>query len=568
MADFFFSKQLQVYLLCKRKLHHPRSDSAEGVNGRIGDYRSEVARRYTNQILRFNKNFGKHTINGLLMYEFNDYWAKVLDVYGTGMASGIEVLDATAIPEKAKGSINEWAVQSYIFNANYAYDGKYLAQVSFRRDDASNFGSNNKYGNFFSISAGWSINREKWFNFDFVDNLKLRASYGSVGNRPTSLYPQYDLYSASSSYSYDGVPGVLISQIGNKDLTWEKTFTTGVGLDLSMWQNRFRFNFDWYVENTDNILYQVPVSGLTGVTSRWRNIGKMKNTGIELSVGGDIIRTKDWQWSVDANMGHNSNKLKDLFKTINADGTYSTATIIIGDGSNIAGSANRLLEVGSPIDTYYMPEWAGVNPDDGAPMWYVVSKDANGNEVRTTTSRYADATYQKCGTSNPKVFGGFSTALSWKNIDFNAAFGYSLGGHIYNYSRQEYDSDGTYTDRNQMKLKKGWNRWEKPGDIATHPAAAYNNSSNSNKLSSRYIESNDFLKLRSISLGYNLKLPQYYIQNMRIFFTGENLLTFTGYSGVDPKLPPNDDTGAVMGTAGPSVYPSVRKFMFGINLTF
>ena len=157
--------------------------------------------------------------------------------------------------------------------------------------------------------------------------------------------------------------------------------------------------------------------------------------------------------------------------------------------------------------------------------------------------------------------------MKWKDIDFNAVFGYSLGGHLYNYSRQEYDSDGTYTDRNQMKLKDGWSRWEKAGDIATHPVASYNNSNNSNKMSSRYIEKNDFLKLRSISIGYNLQLPQYYIQNMRIFFTGENLLTFTGYSGVDPELPPKDD-GSVIGTTGPSVYPSVRKFMFGVNLTF
>lgn len=546
----------------------PRSSGGESVTGRISDYRYEVARRYTNQILRFNRNFGKHSFNGLFAYEFNDYWSKTLDVYGTGLIPGFEVLDATSLAEKAKGGISEWAVQSYLFNANYSYDGKYLGQVSFRRDGASNFGDNAKYGNFFSVSAGWNINREQWFNLNFVDNLKIRAAYGSVGNRPSDLYPQYDLYSVSANYSYNGTPGALISQIGNKGLTWEKTYTTGLGLDLSMWKNRFRFNFDWYIKNTDNILYKVPVSGLTGVTSIWKNIGKMKNTGIELSIGGDIIRTKDWLWSIDANLGHNSNKLRGLYQTRTADGTYNTARLIIGDGSGIAGSANRVLEVGTPIDTYWMPQWAGVNPDDGAPMWYVVTTDNNGKETRSTTSKYADATYQKCGTSNPKVFGGFTTTLTWKDLDFNAVFGYSIGGHIYNYSRQEFDSDGTYTDRNQMKLKDGWTRWEKPGDIATHPAAAYNNSNNSNKLSSRYIESNDFLKLRSLSVGYNLKLPQYFIQNMRLFFTGENLLTFTGYSGVDPELPPNQETGAVMNTTGVSIYPSVRKYMFGINLTF
>ncbi len=537
----------------------PRSNGGKSVQGRVTDYRWEAARRYTNQILRFNKNFDKHSIQALAAHEFKDYWSKTLDVNGTGLISGFEVLDVTSLAEKAKGGITEWAVDSYFFRGNYSYDNKYLVEASLRRDGASNFGDNAKWGNFFSISAGWNINREEWFKWDFVNNLKLRASYGTVGNRPDSLYPQYDLYSVSSSYSYDGVPGALISQIGNKDLTWEETKTIGIGLDLSMWQDRFRFTFDWYSKNTDNILYAVPISGLTGVTRLYKNVGKMQNQGFEVSIGGDIIRTKNWLWSIDANLGHNSNKLKDLFQTRAADGTYSTARMIISDNSGIAGSAQRVLEVGSPVDTYWMPEWAGVNPENGAPQWY----DKNGEK----TSKYADAAYRKCGTSNPKIFGGFSTVLKWKDIDFNAVFGYSLGGHLYNYSRQEYDSDGTYTDRNQMKLKDGWSRWEKAGDIATHPVASYNNSNNSNKMSSRYIEKNDFLKLRSISIGYNLQLPQYYIQNMRIFFTGENLLTFTGYSGVDPELPPKDD-GSVIGTTGPSVYPSVRKFMFGVNLTF
>ncbi len=172
----------------------------------------------------------------------------------------------------------------------------------------------------------------------------------------------------------------------------------------------------------------------------------------------------------------------------------------------------------------------------------------------------------KCGSSSPDIFGGFSTVLRWKDIDLNAVFGYSVGGQIYNYSRQEYDSDGAYNDRNQMKLQKGWNRWEKPGDIATHPVASYSNTSKSNSSSSRYLEKNDYLKLRSLSIGYNLKLPQYYINNMRIFFTGENLFCVTNYSGVDPEIPASD--GSVIGTALPSVYPTVRKFMFGLNLTF
>lgn len=545
----------------------PRSNGGESVNGRITDYRSEYTRNYTNQILRFDKNFGKHDVNGLIAYEYNDYRGETLDAYGTGFIPGFEVLDVVSKPERTRGGISEWAVQSVLFNANYAFDSKYLAQVSFRRDGASNFGDNAKYGNFFSISGGWNIEKESWFNIDAFDALKLRASYGSVGNRPSSLYPQYDLYAVSSGASYNENPGALISQIGNNDLTWEKTFTTGVGLDAQAFDNRLRFTFDYYEKNTDNILYNVPVSGLTGVTSIWQNIGEMENKGIELSIGGDIISNQDLVWSVDLNLGHNANELTQLYETKDASGNYLVRPIIISDGLGIAGSAQRMLEPGRPIDTYYLKEWAGVNPENGLPTWYVVERDDDGNELsRNTTSNYSEATFEKTGKVSPDIFGGFSTNLNYKQFDLNAMFGYAIGGKIYNYSRQEYDSDGTYTDRNQMKLRPEWSRWEQPGDIATHPIARYNNQDKGNLTSTRYLEENDFLKLRSLSLGYNLDLTDLNIQNLRISLTGENLFVITDYSGVDPELPASN--GAVMGSTGPAVYPSTRRFMLGLNLTF
>lgn len=546
----------------------PRSNAGESVNGRITDYRSEYTRRYTNQILRFNHNWDLHHVNGLVAYEFNDYKGETLDAYGTGFIPGFEVLDVVATPERTRGGISEWAVQSVLFNANYAYDSKYMGQVSFRRDGASNFGDNAKYGNFFSVSGGWNIHRENWFEADWIDALKLRASYGSVGNRPSSLYPQYDLYAVSTGAAYNERPGALISQIGNKDLTWEKTFTGGVGLDATAFDNRLWLSVDYYEKNTDNILYMVPISGLTGVTNIWQNIGEMENKGVELSIGGEIIRSQDLSWSLDLNLGHNVNKLTELYQTRDASGDFAVRPIIIGDGLGIAGSAQRMLEPGRPIDTYYLKEWAGVNTENGLPMWYVVKRDEGGNELeRTTTSNYAEATYEKTGKVSPDVFGGFSTNVQYKQFDLSAMFGFAIGGKIYNYSRQEYDSDGTYTDRNQMNLRPGWSRWEKPGDVATHPIARYNNSDNGNSPSTRYLEDADFLKLRSLSLGYNLDLSAYNINNVRISLTGENLFVITDYSGVDPEIPAGGG-GAVMGSTGPGVYPSTRKFMLGLNVTF
>ena len=538
----------------------PRSNAGQSVEGRITEYHLEVARRYTNQKLLTNNSWGSHNLSGLVAYEFNDYWHKTLDVYGRGFTPGFEVLDIVAKPERTKGGIAEWAVQSIFANARYSYDNRYLLEGSVRRDGASNLGSKAKYGTLFSISGGWNIHRESWFKVKAFDQLKLRASYGSAGNRPSALYPQYDLYSVSSSY--DGRPGLLIYQLGNDNLTWERTYTAGLGLDASLWENRLHFTIDIYSKKTDNILYNVPTTGLVGVTHIYRNIGKMDNKGIEVSIGGDIIRTKDLTWSLDLNIGHNANKLTDIYRQYDpTTGKLVAKPVIINDGTSISGSARRILEIGYPIDTYYMPEWAGVDRETGKPMWY--KDDANGNKV--STSNYAEAKYYKLGSAAPKVFGGISTSLRWKEFDLSATFGYSLGGQIYNYSRQEYDSDLAYADRNQMALQKGWSRWQKKGDIATHPRVLYNNKDAGQKASSRYLENSSFFKLRSLALGYNFALPQLKVQNLRLYLNAENLFTITKYSGVDPELPASD--GAVMGTTGPGVYPPVRRFVIGLNLS-
>lgn len=210
----------------------PRSSGGKADNGLLKDYKSEYNRLYTNHLLRFNKLFGKHSVNAILAYEFNSYSGTVTSQTASGFPAGFSVADVATTPKAVAGSQNEWAVQSYFLNANYSYDNKYLAQFSLRRDGASNFGENARYGTFFSVSGGWNINREAFFHADWVNLLKLRASYGSVGARPASLYPQYALYTISGGYN--GVPGAMMSQIGNKDLTWEKTYTFGVGVDAML----------------------------------------------------------------------------------------------------------------------------------------------------------------------------------------------------------------------------------------------------------------------------------------------------------------------------------------------
>lgn len=540
----------------------PRTSGSEGVNGRITEYRSDYGRRYTNQLLRFNYANEGHYLNGILAYEFNDYKGRYIDVSGTGLVPGFESLNTTTKPERAKGTTSAWAVQSFFTNINYSYNDRYLAQFSLRRDGASNFGTNARYGNFFSISGGWNIHNEAFLrDVEQIHNLKLRLSYGSVGNRPNALYPQYDLYSAAATYN--GVSGLLISQIGNPDLTWEKTYTTGIGLDLGLW-NRLNLSIDLYDKNTSDLLYPVKIPGVNGVTSIWKNVGAVRNRGIEVTLDASLISTKDWDWSVNFNIGHNRNKVEALYGRPD-EKTGEVPPMIIGGGTGVAGEAERILKVGHNADTWYLPEWAGVDPKTGAPQWYTNTLQADGSRSREVTTKYAQAEKVMIGTFTPTVFGGLSTNLRWKDLDLGAVFGYSVGGQLYNYTRMEYDSDGAYTDRNQMKLMKGWTRWEKEGDIATHPKALYENKSLSNKTSSRYLEDGSFLKLRSLTLGYNWQINQYNIQSARIFLMGENLFTLTKYSGVDPELP--SQGGSIIGTTT-TVYPSTRKISLGVNLYF
>lgn len=529
----------------------PRSSSALSVNGRINDYQSTTTRSYTNQLLQYNQTFGKHDVSGLLAYEWNDYSVKANRGIATGFAPGFEVADVAAVPEKVGSSINEWAMQSLIFRANYSYENRYMAEFSFRRDGASNFGKNVKYGNFCSVSAGWMINREKFFKADWVDQLKLRASYGSVGNRPNDYYGHYTLYSLSGKYNE--MPGAIISQPGNPEMTWETSITAGLGVDFRIF-NRYNFTVDLYDKNTTGLLYRVPLPGIIGVDKIWRNVGSVKNKGFEFSAAMDVINKNDFFWSVEANIALNRNKVNELYG--------GKSQIIVDDGTGIAGSANKLLKPGLDADTWYLTEWAGVDPATGDALWFMT--DESGNRVTTTDYGKASKDPVTCGSYSPDFLGGFSTFFRWKNLDLNANFSYSVGGKIYNYARAEFDSDGAYTDRNQMKLQKGWSRWEKEGDIATHPRPSYNNNSNSQKVSSRFLEDGSYLKLKNVTISYNLTLPKWHIPNLRVFASGENLFTITKFSGVDPEIPPKD--GAITGVAT-TVYPSTRKFVFGLSLT-
>lgn len=529
----------------------PRSSGGRSVDGIIRDQNNNTQQIYANQLLRFNKTFDKHSVNGVFAYEWNTNRYEWFDQSTQGFAPGFTVAEVGATPRAATGGIREWAVQSLLFNANYAYDNRYLAQFAFRRDGASNFGTSARYGNFFSISAGWNIHQEDFFDYDWVQQLKVRASYGSVGNRPTSEYPQYALYSVSRKYN--AKPGAMLSQLENKDLTWEKTYTTGFGIDAILF-DRLTFNFDMYYKKTTDLLYNVPIPGVVGLDKFYQNVGQLDNKGIEVTLAYDIIKRKDMLWNVAGNLALNRNKVASL---------YGDGDPIINENSSagVLGVLDKIIQVGSDMDTWYGAEWAGVDPQTGNPQWYYTTDSG----ARELTSNYSLAQKHQVdlGKMSPDFYGGFSTNFNWKDLSVSANFGYSVGGKVFSYNRTVYDSDGAYPTYNQQKMLKDWSRWEKPGDIATHPKLVYGNTSNSNKPSSRQLESASFLRLRNLTIGYTLpwKLPQ--VKSIRVNLSGENLFLWTNFSGPDPE-PINTDNGRV--GAFVNAYPQTRKYLLSLSI--
>jgi TonB-linked SusC/RagA family outer membrane protein len=455
----------------------PHSIGASEYSGSISDSNSFNTTRYSNQLLRLNNTFNdKHNISAFLGYEYSDSRSESNNAAGRGIPQGGEVLNVAANPYSVEGSINEWAMQSVYFNASYIYNEKYMGQFSYRVDGSSRFGKNNRYGGFFTVGGAWSIHNESFMeSAEWLTQMKIRASYGSIGNTPGGgNYGYMSVYSLKTHYN--GVPAAFPSRLGNPDLTWEKCYEANIALDARLF-DRIGINFDYYNKNTSDLLYYVALSSLTGYDGQYQNVGAVKNEGFEIVVSPEIIRTKDFSWIIDLNIGFNKSKIKELY----------------GGKSTISG--NKLLKEGEAIDTWYLYDWAGVDIYTGDPMWYIHNEDGS----KTLTTDISKASREIKGSSNPDYSGGITSTLAYKGLSLSAAFNFISGNKVYNYARELYDNDGAYITYNSMKLKDGWVRWEKSGDIATHPKAIAGGNKDSNKTSSRYLEDGSFFRMNNLT---------------------------------------------------------------------
>lgn len=521
----------------------PNSQGGSSSNGSVYNGNTYIKNRYANQLLRYSNVFNDvHDVSAFLGFEYNDQYTKTNSATGEGIPVGGEVLGVATTPARVDGDQYTWKAIGYYFNTNYTYKDTYMLQFSFRHDGSSKFGRDKRFGNFFTVGGGWNIQKEAFMqNLKYISMLKLRASYGSTGNTPSGAFTHMGLYQIN--LNYNTLPAAFPYQMVNRNMTWEKAYTTNIGIDAEFF-NRLGVSLEFYIKNTSGLLYAMPLSALSGYSTQWVNQGAMKNTGVEFTLSPQIIKTKDWNWSVDFNLAYNKNKITEL-----------------AGGKDQEVSGNTVREVGYALGTYYMKEWAGVNPMDGTPLWIAVEEDG----TRKLVGSEAEATQQRLDKRQlPDFTGGIQTNLRYKDFTLGATFTFASGFYIHHSGRQNYDNDGVEIQYNSMKLKNGWSRWEKPGDIATHPQVKSGGNNLSNAISSRYLERGDFFKMKSLSLSYNVPskaLKPIGVKSARLSLSCENLFTVTEFSGVDPEL------GANGGAVGAG-YAIPRKYYFGLNLSF
>ncbi|MBC5631438.1 TonB-dependent receptor [Parabacteroides sp. N37] len=493
-----------------------------------------------NNIIGWNYTFAeKHDVGVMLGQEmqkksyFYDYYAKSDFPFA---ASGMRDLTTAGTEQGSEYYKKEARLASYFLDAHYSYEDKYYLSGSFRRDGSSVFGSDSRWGNFWSVGGKWRASSEEFLSGnEVITNATLRASYGTVGNQDIDWYAARGFY--SSGYNYNQTPGMRPTSIPNTALTWEVSKKFDVGFDLSLLQ-RFHLTFDFYNEDTSDALFQVPLSMTTGIKETYQNIGSIRNRGIELSANANIIQRKGLTWNVFANLTWNRNKVIKLSTDDPLEYTY------------------QIIEEGRPYSQFYMKEYAGVDQENGKPMWYL---NKEGDE---TTSDYNAAAKRYVGNADPKILGGFGTTLTWKDLDFNINFNYRLGGKV-------FDSGASFTGFG-MSLRTpledvALNSWTEDNKTAKYPQYIYGDPNNASKTSSRFLYNGSYLRISNITLGYTLPKrlsEKVFIQKLRAYVSVDNLYTFTSsdFIGYNPETSAN---GVIAWQ-----YPATCTFVGGIQLTF
>lgn len=518
-------------------------------NGRYGDgrnsggYANEYMRNQLNwigtQTLNYAKTIGEsHNLTALLGYESQKTTTKGIQASGEGFPNpNLRTLASAATPTQASSDITEYSFESVFSRLDYNFDYKYYLSGSIRRDGSSRFGSNNRFGTFWSVGASWRLDQEEFLLGSSVfTQMKLRASYGTNGNAGIGNYDAKSLF--GFGFDYDGTGGGAVTNIGNQDLTWETSTNFNIGLDFGLF-NVLSGTVEYFSRESDNLLLNRPISATTGFTSLTQNFGAMKNSGIELTLDAAIVETSDFSFSVGGNVSFLTNEITRLDEEI-IDGT-------------------KIRREGMDFQSYYLFQWAGVNPDDGTPLWYV---DESMTEVTGNFSEAARVVDGKSAT--PDFFGGFNTNLKFRNWTLDGQFTFSWGNYVYDSEARFLQGDGALTPRSQTHLNL--DRWENPGDITDVPYFRWGGNNNSNAANmTRWLFDGSYVRLRNVTLAYSVPasaLNGIGLSSIRAYVRGTNLLTFVK----DDRLY-HDPEAQISGIINSPV-PNLKTISFGIDFGF
>ena len=524
----------------------PRSNDGRSSNGVFQRYNRTLETLTTQTQLTYIKTFAqKHNLDALLGFETEDFTDSWVYTHGS-QYPGYKNEIANAGETSSNSNRDKSRLTSFLGRVNYNFDNTYYAGVSYRRDGSSRLSRDNRWGNFWSISGSWRFMQESFLESikNVITDGKLRLSYGVNGTQPSTFY-SYMINMYRAGQIYNGQSGMGVIGIGSPDLKWEKNKAFNLGLDLTFW-NRLSLTLDYYTRKTNDLLMNKRISYVPGyydpisfAPTTLQNVGSLENKGVEISLSSTNMQTQDLIWTTTFNIGHNKNKLVKL------DGIQTDEI----DGALIH-------RVGEPYYSYYMFEYAGVDPKTGNEMYY---KNDGTNETTTLTS---EAQKVIVGHHDPKVEGGLTNFVKWKFIDLNLTLTYSLGGKAVDYATWLHDNGGTYTSYGAVpSYYKLEDMWKQEGDNAKLPKFKYGNS---RVLSSRWLMPTDYLRLKNLSLGFSAPkglLSKMGISKARVYFSANNLLTWKSKDLlVDPEMPVDGLCTFEM--------PALRTYTFGLEIGF
>lgn len=476
-----------------------------------------------------------HSFNFLLGQEGVDYRSEGFQVITTGQSNDFltNISSGTRASSWAD-STTSYSYLSFFGRGEYNYKDLYYADFSVRADASSRFGTGNRWAGFWSLGFMWNLKSEPFLkDIEWLSSAQIALSTGTSGN---SSIPDYDhLALVSGKANYEDQAGIYPSQSGNEDLSWEKLWSSNVALRLGF-LDRINLDIEFYNKKTTNMLMLVPDSyALTGEGEHWDNIGAMLNRGVEFNVSADVIRTKDFVWSVNANASYNKNKLLELYNGVQEYEVSTTATKLV---------------VGHSVSEFYINRYAGVNPANGDALWYTkdgqITNEYNEGD-KVMTGKTFDAPWQ----------GGFGTSLAWKGFSLAAQFSWVADRWMFNNDRYFEESNGLYAAYNQSK-RLLYDRWKQPGDITDIPRHGV-----TPQFDDRFLENASFLRLKNVTLAYafpqRLLSKSNFFSSARIYLQGQNLLTFTGFTGLDPESSSN---------VYKAQYPMSRQFTLGVEVSF